>query len=251
MSKKIAVILICFVALLFSIGCEKKTNESNTLIVGTNSEFPPFTFQINGEIVGFDIDVAREVCRILDKKMVLKDMPFEALLPDLILGNVDFIAAGITYTEERAQRVAFARPHLSNDPLIILTLSQSNFPATGGVEDLVGKTVVVNEGYTADLFLTQNSRLKLLRLSAPADAFVALKNKRADAFVTAQSTLDAFLKTQEKPDFQINVIEGTVDTYALVVSKKNPELLASIQSALDKMEEDGTMTEIKNKWKLE
>ncbi len=249
MYKKVAIILLCLIPAIFflKIGKEK---DPNTLIVGTNAEYPPFSFISEGQITGFDIDIAKEVCKILHKNIELKDMPFEALIPDLILGNIDFIAAGVTYTEERAQRVLFTKPHLSNDPLVILTRSEEKFPQDGGVDQLKGKTVVVNEGFTADLYLTGKGDLKLLRLATTADAFLALKNKRADAFVTAKSTLNSFLDTQGDSSFQVNVINGTIENNVLVVSKKNPQLAQEIQSALDTMEANGTLKKIKTKWKL-
>ncbi len=251
MYKKIGFALACLLSMLIFFSLKGVSSDPDTLVIGTNSEYPPFSFQKNGEIVGFDIDVAKEVCKRLNKKCTLKDMPFDALIPDLTFGNIDFIAAGVTYTAERAQRVAFAKPHFGNDPLVILTLPKPDSTSSKSLDDLKGKTVVVNEGYTADLLLTGQTNFQLLRLAAPADAFMALKNGRADAFVTAQSTVNSFLETQNDLRFQMDIINGTPDNYALVVSKKNPELLTVIQAALDSMEKDGTLAQIKNKWKLQ
>lgn len=252
MYKKLAIFLAVLIPVLFYFSYSKETEKvEDTLVVGTNTDFPPFSFQVDGEIKGFDIDIAREVCRLLDKKMVLKDMPFEALIPDLLLGNIDFIAAGMSYTPERAERVLFTKPHLKNDPLVILTLKSSQFPPDGDLGALKGKTIIVNEGYTADLYLSDKPGLNLLRLALPADAFVALKNGRGFAFVTAQSTLKTFLDKQEGVEFQVNVIPGTIENYALVVSKKNPALAREIQIALDTMQENGTIDQLKKKWNFE
>src|SRR5689334_13273402 len=72
----------------------------DTLIVGTNSEFQPFSFKEGDTITGFDIDVIEEVGKRLDKKIRLKDLPFEALIPEVQLGNIHVIAGGITPTKE-------------------------------------------------------------------------------------------------------------------------------------------------------
>lgn len=251
MYKILAIVLACLIPLLVYLNYSQDEKQENTLIVGTNSEYPPFSFIANGEIQGFDIDVAREVCRLMDKNMVLKDMPFEALIPDLLMGNIDFIAAGMSYAPERAERVIFTKSHLKNDPLVILTLKSAQFPPSGNVEALKGKTVVVNEGFTADLYLTGKPDIQLLRLAAAADAFLALKNGRAFAFVTAQSTLKSFLDTQDAPDFQVNEIPGTIENYAFVVSKKNPVLAKDIETALDALQNNGTLDQLKKKWKLQ
>lgn len=218
--------------------------DSNTLTVGTNAEFFPFSFREGKEIVGFDIDIAKEVSHRLNKRLVFKDMLFEGLLPDLFLGNIDFIAAGMTYTEERAKRVAFTKPYLNDDRLIII--SEKYDPQVG----LDGLTIAVNEGYTADLFLSGRKNLHLIRLNSPADAFLALKNDRCDAFVTAKSTAQTFLQAEKNLGFICHELGGPNDNYALIVAKDNLLLLEEIQSALDSMEQDGTIVKLKKKWGL-
>jgi arginine/lysine/histidine transporter system substrate-binding protein len=115
-----------------------------TIIVGTNAEFPPFSFRDNDSITGFDIDVITEVFKRLDKKFTLKDLPFDALIPEIQIGNTQVIAAGITPTEERAQQALFTKPHLTGNPLVIISLKNGQ-PLTS-LADLIGKDVVVNEG---------------------------------------------------------------------------------------------------------
>lgn len=219
---------------------------SNALVVGTNAEFPPYSYIEKGEIVGFDIDVAKEVGNKLGKELQFKDMPFDALIPDIILGRVDFVAAGMSYTEERAKRVLFTKSYLSEDPLVIF--SKANQPLT--LDDLAGKTVIVNDGFTADTFMSSKPEVNLVRLPVQSDGFLAVKNGRADAFVTAQSTVNAFFETQNPAQFHITPIKGTGETCALVVPKSKPDLLINIQKALGDMEKDGTMARLKTKWKL-
>ena len=192
--------------------------------------------------------MAKEVCLRLGKNYVLKDMPFDALIPDLSFGNVDFIAAGMSWTEERAKRVSFTEPYLTHDPLVIFSLSNQDNTT---LNSLAGKTVAVNEGYTADLFLTERGDLDLIRLSTPADAFLAVMHGRADGFVTAESTVKSFLENQDGKMYQYYAIEGVDESCSIVVSKNKPTLLDNIQSVLYSMENDGTMKRLKRKWKLQ
>jgi ABC-type amino acid transport substrate-binding protein len=251
MSKKIFItscIIIQLVLLFSFIGSFKKNDES--LAVGTNAEFYPFSFIENGKIVGFDIDIASEVCKRLGKEIEVKDMSFDVLIPQLTLGYIDFIAAGMTYTEERNQYVSFTTPYFSDDPLIILTVAKDESHHIKSLSDFQGQTIIVNEGYTADLFLSSKKEFNLIRLSSPADAFIALKNGRADAFVTARSTVLSFLESQKAGLFHYDVISDTADSYSLVISKKNTQLLDAIQKVLNEMEHEGLMDELKTKWKL-
>ncbi|MFI4963440.1 MAG: ABC transporter substrate-binding protein [Legionellales bacterium] len=217
-----------------------------TLTVGTNAEFPPFTYIENKTIVGFDIDIAKEVARRLGKEIQFKDMPFDALIPETILGRVDFVAAGMSYTEERAKRVLFTKPYLSEDPLVIFTKAEKKLD----LEDLKGKTVVVIEGFTADLFMSSKPGIHLIRLPTQADGFMAVKSNRADAFVTAKSTVDTFFAAQDSSLFHISELEGTGETCALVVPKNKPAILVEVQRALEEMENDGTLANLKTKWNI-
>lgn len=231
---------------VFVMGCISLFGvEKSFITVGTN-EYPPFVSKDKGEFVGFDIDIAKEVGKRLSKEVRFKDMLFEALLPDLMLGGVDFIAAGMSITEERAKRVNFSKPYLSGDPLILLTLVGKE----STLEDLVGKTIVVNEGYTADSFISSKLVYKVLRLEAPSDAFLALQKGRAQAFITAKSTVDAFFSVQDSAKYSVVLLEETSESCALVFSKKNQKLLDEVQAVLDEMEKDGTLLLYKRKWNL-
>lgn len=242
--KTIFIALGLAILLLFQHYYYQVKKDDQELIVGTNAEFPPFTFRSGQEIIGFDIDVAKEVAIRMGREISFKDMPFEALLPELILNHVDFLAAGMSATEERAKRVSFTKPYLAGDPLVLLTLA--DIP----LNSLEGKSIVVNEGYTADLYMSTKSGFDLVRLNAPADAFLALKNGRVDAFVTSQSTVRAFLDTQEASAYHYIPLDGTSETCCLVLAKNNLALLEEIQQVLDEMEKDGTLQQLKNKWKL-
>jgi ABC-type amino acid transport substrate-binding protein len=247
----IALILLTSVIIWYK---AKKTIVSsegiNTIIVGTNAEFQPISFKENDTITGFDIDVITEVLQRLNKTIVIKDMPFDALLPEIQLGNIHVIAAGITPTQERAQRALFTRPHLTaGNPLVIIT-SKNNALTT--LDDLIGRTVVVNEGYVADSYISEQPGVNLLRLSSAAvsDGMLALESGRADAFVTALYPMKPYFDKYNADTFSVTPIPGTEETSAFAISKHYPELRDYIQATLDRMQEDGTLTTLKNKWNL-
>ncbi len=225
--------------------------KTNVIIVGTNAEFQPFTFKKNGEIVGFDIDIIHEVSKRLGKVVQIKDMPFDALIPEIQLGNIHVIAAGMTPTDERAKRVLFTKPHLDSDPLVIITLA--NTQKIKGVDDLVGKNIVVNEGYTSDIYMSTIAGINIIRLSSAmvSDGLLALQSSRAFAFVTARTTVMPYFKQYGTSEFNMVPIEGTEEKDALVISKHYPTLHKQIQQVLDTMESDGTLDTIKEKWNLQ
>ena len=221
-----------------------------TLIVGTNSEFPPFV-SIEGEnLVGFDIDIIKEVARRLQKKITFKDMPFDALLPELQLGHIHVIAAGLTPTDERAKRVFFTTPHLHSNPLVIVTLKTTSDITS--VHDLTGKVVAANEGYTGDMFISNLPGVTVSRLSSASigEGILSLQTKRSDAFVTATASIKPFLTPENSTLFKVITIEGTSESDSIAVSKQYPELFALIEKTIAQMKNDGTLETIKQKWNL-
>jgi polar amino acid transport system substrate-binding protein len=232
-------------------GCiGQKEKDDHILIVGTESNFPPFSSKDGTELVGFDIDLVKEVAKRLGKTVEFQDMSFEALIPQAEIGTVQVIAAGMTPTENRAKKVFFTKPYIVGDSLLIVGLVDRL--DVGSLEALKQeKRVVVNQGYTADLFMSTVEGPELIRLETPAEAFLALEQGRADAFVTARNTLVPFFKKHDAKQYVQTPIQETVEKTAMIVSKKYPELLHEIQAALDEIEADGTMTTLKQKWGID
>lgn len=238
MKKKITFLLACLSMSLYA--------ADKPLLVGTNTDFPPFSFIENKEIVGFDIDVVKEVGKRLGKELKFKDMPFDALIPDITMGHIDCIAGGVCYTEDRAKRVLLTKSYITGDMLVILSRSDK----IKGIDDLKGKTVAVVEGYTSDTLMSSTRGVKVVRLAIQSDCFMALHCGRVDAFVTAKSTMEDFLKTVDASQYHSIFLPEHAETCCMVVSKKNPKFFDEIQAVLDAMENDGTMTKLKTKWNL-
>jgi len=223
---------------------------SHRIVVGTSADYPPYA-QIDlesGEIVGFEVDIIKEIAQRLGKEIVIKDLPFSSLILDLTAGQIDLIAAGLSPNEERKKSVLFSKPYIDNDNLIVI--SKKNSPAISAVEDLYNKSVAVNTGYTSDAYLSNYPDIQLVRLKAPADGIMALQSESVDAFVTSQSSCDMFLSTQpEKTDeYQFFNLPSSADSCALAYKKNNSLLQEQIDPIIDAMIKDGTVDLLKKKW---
>lgn len=243
----VAAVLTSCLAIYFINSSKTSQIGSDTIIVGTSADFPPFALVEQDEIVGFDIDLVNEIGKRLQQTVVIKNMPFSTLLPTLQLGHIQVIAAGLTATPERAKHVLFTAPYLDNNPFVIVSLASS--PANT-IVDLQNQEVIVNEGYTADLYLSKIGQIQLKRLKTPAEAFLALKSGRAKAFVTAQDTVAPFFAQYGESDFNIAIIPDTSENSSLAIAPQYPNLRHKIQVALDEMQNDGTLAALKAKWKL-
>lgn len=241
-----ALLLVTVFVLWRSTDKNSVLKDDSVLIVGTNAEYEPFSFIENNEIVGFDIDVITEVANRLGKKIEFKDMPFDALLPKIQFGDIQIIAAGLTATPEKAKKILFTKPYLTGDPLVVISLAKN--PVVTSLKDLDGKEVVVNEGYTADLYMSTIPGPLIKRLATPAEGFLALTSGGVYAFVAAQSSVKPYFEKYGTQKFNIFVFDGAQDNYSFAISKHYPDLLVLVQKALDAMEQDGTIAFFKQKW---
>lgn len=222
--------------------------DESVLRVGTAAEFPPFEFIQDDTIVGFDIDLINAVAERLGKKVILNDMPFLTLIPQAQRGSLQVIGAGLTPTPEREREINFSEPYLESDALVVVSLA-SNKPLTS-LDDLQGKTVIVNEGFTAERFMADKEGIDLKRLPTVADAFLSLRSGRAYAFVVAENNVKPFFKQYSPDEFSIYIIPGTNETTAFGISKKYPQLKEQIDAALLELKNQGIIEELKKKWDL-
>lgn len=251
--------ILFFIALLLSsiliLYCIKKpiteTNNGNypVLLVGTNAEYKPFCFIENGEIMGFDIDVIKEIAKRLDKQLVIKDLSFDALLPELQLGNLHIVAAGMTPTKKRGKIVLFTKPHFEGSGFVLYVKRNSSITS---IDDLKGKTIAVNEGYTTDIFISQFPDITILRLSAAsvAEGLLALQSGRTDAFLVAESVIKPLLNKEIAEQYNAITISDTMESTAFAVSKHHASLLPLIDKEIEAMKKDGTIEKLVKKWNL-
>jgi len=248
----LAAVILCIAAVWIiryhpNFSTQKRTTNANYITVGTNAEYPPFTTIENGKITGFDIDLIHAVGKKLNKKIILHNMPFDTLIPEVQLGHISIIAAGMTATPMREKQLFFTTPYLEDDPLVAITLDST--ASLNTVHDLHNKNVVVNEGYTADNYLSQyEDTITINRLATPAEAILAIKSGRADVFVAALSSIKPFLSQEKNKQFIKHTLHGVGDSYSLAITKKDPELFAQVNSALEELKKDGTIDALKQTW---
>lgn len=245
----LALIVGFFFAVYLPSSQQAHNNPRNSMIVGVTADFPPFTM-INAQyqIVGFDVDLIKEIGNRMGIAIELQNMPFSSLLPALQLGRIQVICSGLTATPERAKHLLFTTPYLENNPLIIVSRASEPYDT---VQSLHDKEVIVNEGYTADLYMSKITDVHTRRLKSASDAFLALNSGRASAFVTARNTVQSFFDKQGMQKYHVSTIPDTEENASIAVSPRCPELLKKIQDALDSMKQDGSLKQLKHTWKIE
>ena len=93
---------------------------NGTLVMATNADFPPYEDEVNGEIVGFDVDMANAICDILGMELKITDMDFSSIITAINFGEADMGIAGMSITPERQEIVDFTQSYALSSQVIII-----------------------------------------------------------------------------------------------------------------------------------
>lgn len=227
--------------------------EEGKLIVGLDDTFAPMGFRdSNGEIVGFDIDLANEVGERLDIDVEFQPIDWALKETELTNGNIDLIWNGYTITDERKKQVDFSSPYLENSQIIIV-LEDSEIQTK---ENLSGKVVAAQQSSSAvDAINADESTIieefangEVVLYPSNNDVFNDLASERSDAIVVDETLGRYYMKQNE--DISYRVLEDNFgeEEYAVGMRKEDDKLTEAINQALEDMKADGTYDEIYAKW---
>ncbi len=190
----------------------------------------------NGQYVGFDIDLIKEIGKLKGFDVEVIDISFDSLIPSLTTGNIDIIAAGMTITEDRQKVVDFTIPYYSGDQSILVR-KDSDFDITV----LFGNHKIgVQTGTTGDLWVTEHlsdkniiPKKNITRYDTFNFAVRDLVNKNIDAIVLDNPVAERFTKTD--PVKIVGIIK-TEESYGMAVKKGNKELLNLLNSGIQELQ---------------
>lgn len=206
--------------------------ERGYLIVGTEATFPPFEYyNENNEIVGFDIDIAKQIANALGVNLKVVDIAFDGLIPSLLTKKIDMVIAGMTITNERAKVVAFSDPYFTAGQVIVVKKGTKPIRI---LEELKNKVVAVQLGTTGDLVVSNLKGVKEIRRFAKfTDAFLELKNRRVDAIVLDSAVAKAYVTLN--PEFEITSDVLSSEKYGIAIRKEDKDLLQFVNKILADM----------------
>ncbi len=237
---------------LDTIEADNKTTDK--FVVGFDASFPPYGYlDENSEYVGFDLDLAEEVCKRNNWEFVKQPIDWDSKDMELNSGTISCIWNGFTMSEDRIDKYTWSEPYVDNSQVIVVHKDS-------GIEtlaDLAGKTVVVQAASSAlealdsdDCKDLRNSFATLDQVPDYNQAFMYLESGAADA--VAMDIGVANYQIANKGDDYV-ILEETIITeqYGIGFKLGNEELRDKVQNTLNEMVEDGTFNEIAKKWDLE
>lgn len=227
--------LIIFIMILMC-GCSKK--DENQLVMVTEAGFAPYEYYENGEVVGVDVDIAREIAKYLGKTLVVKDIAFDSIINEVKPGKADFGAAGISYSDDRAKNVDFSINYAVSKQVVIV----NNNSSITNVNEISNKKIAVQLGSIADTFVTEKYKsANVVRQKKYLAAIEDLKTGKVDCVVMDELPAKEIVSKNEG----IKILDGSLtnDSYGMVVKKGNKELLDAINMVLQNLKDEGKIDE--------
>ena len=255
MKKFLALMLTLVVASAFIAGCggEKsapKKEAPKKIVVGLDDNFPPMGFKNEkNEIVGFDIDMAKEVAKRLNRPVEFKPIDWSSKEAELKSGRIDVIWNGLNITDERKKNMAFSKPYMECKQLIFV---KAGSPIKGQA-DLAGKIVGMQSASTAEINLENDKAFAktLKEVKKYPDCIVALMDLeagRVDAIITDEIVGRYYMGKKPGKFVALEQPVGPIGDFGVGFRLDDKTLLNDIQKVLDEMKKDGTSAKISEQW---
>ena len=239
-------------------GCGSKGSEK-TFTVGFDAEFPPYGYRDDsGEYVGFDLDLAAEVCKRQGWELVKQPIDWDAKDMELSSGAIDCIWNGFTMNG-REDAYTWTEHYIDNSQVFVVASASG----VQNKEELAGKVVAVqkdssalaalNDEENADNIALRDSFSQLIEYADYNTAFMDLEQGAVDAVAIDIGVAQYQIAQREEGKFVMLQGEDNklaVEQYAVGFLKGNDELRDTVQKTLDEMAADGTFAQIAEKWGL-
>lgn len=253
--KKLAAAALA-VTMVFSLAaCGSKSDSADDkeaaaekIVFGTNPEFPPFEFISNADGVidqfdGIDMAIAKQIADDNGMDVEMQSLEFDSLLIALQNGQIDAVIAGMTVTDERKEAVDFSVPYYTATQVMIVPENTTITKAS----DMADKKICVIQGYTGETCVKELG-YKYEAFKKGTEAVMELVNGKCDVVVIDSATAQKYVGDNEG----LKIIEDpeafTAEEYAIAVAKGHEDLLEKINTSIQKMIEDGTVSELAVKY---
>lgn len=224
-----------------------KVIEAGKLVLGLDATFKPMGYtDENDNIVGFDIDLATEVCKRMNIKLETYGVNWDTKEIDLDAGTIDCIWNGLSVSPARKKQMLMSDPYMKNE--MIFTVNADSELKT--LDDLKGKTIAVQNGSTAQEILAKSelaADITVNELATNVEALNQLEMGMCDA-VFLDSVVAKYEINTSKKAFTIMEEGLEEEEYAIGFRKGDQALCDKVEAVLSEMKADGTVEKISTKW---
>jgi len=219
-------------------------------VMGLDDAFPPMGFRDEkNEIVGFDIDLAKEAAKRLGVDVKFQTIVWESKLEEINSGNIDVIWNGFSVTPERQKEYLFTKPYIKNRQVIVVT---ADSPIKTKA-DLEGKKIGIQAGSSAqDAVMADKATYEVIKdnLFEFDDNVMAMKDLKGGGLdaVVVDIIVGKYYVSKHPGEYKFLQEDFGAEDFAVGLRITDKAFLAEMNKALDDMKADGTASEISNKW---
>lgn len=230
------------------------TAEITHVRIGVEGAYPPFSIvNAQGELEGFDIDIAHALCEEMQVECTLVQQDWDGIIPALLARKYDAIIASMSITEERKRSVDFTDKYY-HTPAKFVRRKGSGIEITP--EGLAGKVVGVQRATIHDNYITDNygSTVEVRRYGTQEEANLDMVAGRLDLLLADSITLDdGFLNTDAGAEFEFVGPDLTDpqwfgDGAGIAIRKGEDELREKFNAAIVAIREKGVYQQIQDKY---
>ncbi len=220
-----------------------------TFVLGLDDSFPPLGFRDdNNEIVGYDIDLAKEVAKRLGVNFKAQPIDWDAKEMELETGKIDCIWNGFTITEDRKAALSMTFAYLDNEQVVVVRKDSG----IKTLADMKGKIIGIQSGSSAQEALDDNADFKkaLADIVSYKDNITALNDLKIGGVdgVVMDSVVANYSIAQTGEPFEVLEQALANEEYGIGFRRKETELRAEVEKILRAMAADGTIAAISVKW---
>ena len=259
--KKILMAALLLVTMVFA-GCGGSNEPAKTdsgaksdakkIVIGLDDEYKPMGFKDEkNEIIGFDVDLAKEAAKRLGSEVEFKAIDWNSKEAELKSGRIDIIWNGLDITPERQENMLFSKPYMDNRQVVFV--KKGNDQGINVEADLAGKKIGTQAGSTAETYIDGTPDLKssFAEFKTYGDyvsAFMDLENGRIDALICDEIVGRYNIKDRANDFDTLNVQVGPMTEFGIAFRKDDTELRDKVQKVFDEMVKDGTAGKISEQW---
>lgn len=223
------------------------SGENGTLTMSTISVYPPLDYMKDGQLVGYEIDLAYRFCEARGYGLILQDMNFDSVLPSIQSGRSDFAAAAINITAERTESVYFSDPIYTGGAAVCV-LKPSNV-SYQSVDELQGKRIGVVTGTIHDSLVEKRlPTARIVYFNAVADMLDALKAGKIDALVRPLSSA-VFIRYEDESITWLDEHLTDADvSFAFPKTEEGKEQNERFSDFIRKLRANGELDQLREKW---
>lgn len=233
-------------SLFLLLSCATATYAQPALRIAVDAPYPPFAYTDTetGKLTGFDVEIAKALCRQIKRQCDIKVVPFDEIIPQIVAGNIDLGVAGMVKTPEREKSVIFTDKYFRTNTIF---LERSGKRTT----DLTGKSIAVQSGTNLEEYLVKKygATSRIVPMKSAEDVYDAINTGKVDLGFVDGLPAFSYLRTEEGSGLDmvgepVSIDEGS----CIAVHPKLKDIRDALNKAIQELRSSGEYQSINRKY---